>query len=104
MVLRSAIKSERRSFQSLGWGDVNRSRRRPSRRETSSNNSKNRYSPPASYEFTFWPSSQISFAPWSIRLRASRKMLSLSRDTSRPRVNGTMQNEQRLLQPLVMAT
>ena len=56
------------------------------------------------YALTVCPSSSISTRPLSIAARTSASTSSNGRDTSRPRVVGTMQNVQFLLQPSMMVT
>ena len=78
----------------------------------SSSIAKSAISPPGSrprpigprYAFTFWPSSVISITPWSARSAISVSTSSNGRDTSSPRVYGTTQNEQYLLQPSMIDT
>jgi len=52
------------------------------------------------YESTVCPRSVISRAPCSTAWVASRRICSGSRETSRPRANGTMQYVQNLSQPV----
>ena len=56
------------------------------------------------YAFTFWPSSVISITPWSARSATSVSTSSNGRDTSSPRVYGTTQKLQYLLQPSMIDT
>src|SRR3954468_18099803 len=56
------------------------------------------------YEFTFWPSSVTSRTPSAASPRTSATSSSSGRETSRPRVEGTMQYEQRQLQPTEICT
>ena len=56
------------------------------------------------YAFTFCPSSVISMTPWSARSAISVSTSSNGRETSSPRVYGTTQNVQYLLQPSMIDT
>ena len=56
------------------------------------------------YALTFCPSSVISRTPWSARSAISVSTSSNGRDTSSPRVNGTTQKVQYLLQPSMIDT
>ncbi len=56
------------------------------------------------YALTFWPSSVTSITPWSERSAISVSTSSNGRDTSSPRVYGTTQNVQYLLQPSMIDT
>src|SRR3954453_16782653 len=56
------------------------------------------------YELTFWPSSVTSRTPSAASSSISATSSSSGRLTSRPRVDGTMQNEQRMLQPAEICT
>jgi hypothetical protein len=53
---------------------------------------------------TIWPSSVISFTPRSASCSHSRTMSSIGRERSSPRVFGTMQKAQSMLQPCWMET
>ena len=56
------------------------------------------------YALTFWPSSVISATPWAASARTSSSTESKPRLISSPRVYGTMQKLQYLLQPSMMDT
>ena len=56
------------------------------------------------YALTFWPSSVTSRTPWSARSAISVSTSSNGRDISSPRVYGTTQNVQYLLQPSMIET
>ena len=56
------------------------------------------------YELTFWPSSVTSHTPSSASRAISSTSSAGSRLTSRPRVDGTMQKAQPMLQPCEICT
>src|SRR3954468_16683135 len=56
------------------------------------------------YEFTFWPRRVTSRTPSAASAPTSATSSSSGRETSRPRVEGTMQYEQRQLQPTEICT
>ena len=56
------------------------------------------------YELTFWPSSVTSRTPSAASALDLGHELLERRDTSRPRVDGTMQNEHFMLQPTEICT
>ena len=56
------------------------------------------------YELTFWPSRVTSRTPSAASASISATSSSSGRDTSRPRVDGTMQNAHFMLQPAEICT
>ena len=58
----------------------------------------------AAYELTFCPSNVTSFTPCSLNKRTSYKIDAKSRERSRPRVYGTMQNAHALSHPRIIVT
>ena len=90
-----------------GCGDVYRMRSIPSIASTACSSSENfrgcgRSRMP--YELTFWPSSVTSRTPSAASSRTSSTSSSNGRETSRPRVEGTMQYEHFMLQPALICT
>src|SRR5829696_2859904 len=73
-----------------------------SSRRSSANDARGRSERP--YELTFWPSSVTSRTPSAARPATSATSSSCGRDNSRPRVDGTMQYEQTMLQPAEICT
>ena len=93
------------SLTSAGCEVMKRSRATPSTSATAlSRAPKSRPPTGQRYAFTVCPRSSTSTRPLSTAARTSVTMSSNGLDTSRPRVVGTMQNVQFLLQPSMIVT
>ena len=101
-----AIASMTSSVNAAGCGDVKRSRSSPSIAPAARSSLANapRSPNPTPYEFTFWPSSVTSIAPWATSASISARISPGRRSRSLPRRCGTMQNVHVLLQPTLIDT
>ncbi len=94
--------STRASERSWGWLVVKRTRAMPGTAATRRRSSGKAQSP--AYEFTFWPMRVTSRTPTPASEAHSATTSGKGRDTSRPRVRGTMQKEQTLSHPFMAVT